>query len=200
MEDPTGSAISGPPGKGELSRKGRTEPSTPSGSQSISGDPSSPVSRSRRSRRRPRSSRSCLMPGIIRCPESTAIQAGNPDHRGRGEQPAFLPAARVPGSDSGSAWSTLAERCRRRPAQRSLYAAGAVAAVAADGCLSAGRYRCAGRRPAVMAARRASRHECWRRRPPGCPPSWRCRAGSRWPPSLLRGPGPGTVRRGPAHD
>ena len=33
-------AISRPPGKGELSRKGRTEPSTPSRSQSTSGDPS----------------------------------------------------------------------------------------------------------------------------------------------------------------
>jgi hypothetical protein len=119
-----------------------------------------PVSRSRRPRRGPSIREAALMPGIIRCPESTAIQAGNPDHRGRGEEPGVSACSGSRGSDSGSAWSTLAPRCRRRPAQRSLCAAGAEAVVAADGCLPAGRYRCAGRRPAVRAARQRSRHEC----------------------------------------
>ena len=97
MEDPTGSAISGPPGKGELSRKGRTEPSTPSGSQSTSGDPSSPGIAKPPVASWARCSRSCLMPGIIRCPESAAIQAGNPDHRGRGEEPGVSACSAGPG-------------------------------------------------------------------------------------------------------
>ena len=56
------------------------------------------------------------MPGIIRCPESTAIQAGNPDHRGprRGTR-RFCLQRGSRGSGSGSEWSTLAQRCRRRP-------------------------------------------------------------------------------------
>jgi len=44
------------------------------------------------------------MPGIIRCPESTAIQAGNPeiqagnpDHRGRGEEPGASACSAGPG-------------------------------------------------------------------------------------------------------
>ena len=37
------------------------------------------------------------MPGIIRCPESTAIQAGNPDHRGRGEEPGVSACSAGPG-------------------------------------------------------------------------------------------------------
>ena len=84
-------------GKGELSRKGRTEPSTPSRFQSTSGDPSSPgivkppvVSRAPLFVKLPDAR-------IIRCPESAAIQAGNPDHRAEARNPAFLPAARVPG-------------------------------------------------------------------------------------------------------
>jgi hypothetical protein len=69
-------------------RQGRTEPQGPDRGLSRRRGPSRPagtrrpVSRSRRSCRGPRCSRSCLMPGIIRCPESTAIQAGNPDRRG----------------------------------------------------------------------------------------------------------------------
>jgi hypothetical protein len=93
---PTGSAISGPPGKGELSRKGRTEPSTPSRSQSTSGDPSPGIAKPPVASWA-RCSRSCLMPGIIRCPESTAIQAGNPDHRGRGEEPGVSACSAGPG-------------------------------------------------------------------------------------------------------
>jgi hypothetical protein len=96
----------------------------------------------------PRCSRSCLMPGIIRCPNRQQSRLVIPVTGAEARNPAFLPAARVPGSDSGSAWSTLTQRCRR-PAQRSLCAAGAEAVLAADGCLPAGQYRCAGRRPAV---------------------------------------------------
>ena len=96
MEDPTGSVISRPPGKGELSRKGRTEPSTPSRSQPTSGDPSPGIAKPPVASRA-RCSRSCLIPGIIRCPESTAIQAGNPDHRGRGEEPGVSACSAGPG-------------------------------------------------------------------------------------------------------
>ena len=156
MEDPTGSAISGPPVRANLAARAgpslprRPDPSRPAGTRR-------PVSRSRRPRRGPRSSRSCLMPGIIRCPESAAIQAGNPDHRGprRGTRRFCLQrGSRV--RVSGRRGQRSHKRCRRRPAQRSLCAAGAEAVVAADGCQSAGRYRCAGRRPAVMAARRVA--------------------------------------------
>jgi hypothetical protein len=130
------------------------------GPSRLAGTRHRPVSRSRRSRSGPRSSRSCLMPGIIRCPESTAIQAGNPDHPGprRGTR-RFCLQRGSRGSDSGSAWSTLAQR-RRRPAQRSLCATGAEAVVAADGCLPAGRNSLRRQATCGMAARRGSRHEC----------------------------------------
>jgi hypothetical protein len=101
-----------------------------------------PVSRSRRSCRGPRCSRSCLMPGIIRCPESTAIQAGNPDHRGRGEEPGVSACSAGPGfgfrvgvvnartalSSSRSAfplrgWSRGCGGCGRMPAGGSEFAA-----------------------------------------------------------------------------
>ena len=52
--------------------------------------------------RGPRCSRSCLMPGIIRCPESTAIQQVIPITGGRGEEPGVSacsagPGVRIPG-------------------------------------------------------------------------------------------------------
>jgi hypothetical protein len=124
---PAAGGAGGPAGRG---------PSRPAGTRHR------PVSRSRRSRSGPRSSRSCLMPGIIRCPESTAIQAGNPDHRGRGEEPGVSACsaglgfgfrvgvvnARTASSSSRSAfplrdWSRGCGGCGRMPAGGSEFAA-----------------------------------------------------------------------------
>ena len=109
----------------------------------------SPVSRSRRSRSGPRSSRSCLMPGIIRCPESTAIQAGNPDHRSRGEEPGVSacsagPGVRIPGRRGQRSHSVVVvplsvPSARLEPRLWWLRT---------DACRRVG-IRCAGRRPAV---------------------------------------------------
>ena len=148
-------------GKGEMSRKGRTEAFH---AVEVPVDQRGPViARYREAAGRvagPGGSRSCLMPGIIRCPESTAIQAGNPDHRGRGEEPGVSACSAGPrGSDSGSAWSTLAQRCRR-PAQRSLCAAGAEAVVAAGRMPAGGSVSLRRQATCGMAARRGSRHEC----------------------------------------
>jgi hypothetical protein len=60
-----------------------------------------PVSRSRRPRRGPSIREAALMPGIIRCPESTAIRPVIPITGAEARNPAFLPAAgpgvRIPG-------------------------------------------------------------------------------------------------------
>jgi hypothetical protein len=140
------------------------------------------------------------MPGIIRCPESTAIQAGNPDHRGRGEEPGVSacsagPGVRIPGRRGQRSHSVVVvplsvPSARLEPRLWWLRT---------DACRRVG-IRCAGRRPAVwrpggdrgtnasgVARRDASR--------PGA--AARDRGGRRL---ACRGPGPGTVRRGPAHD
>jgi hypothetical protein len=95
------------------------------------------------------------MPGIIRCPESTAIQAGNPDHRGRGEEPGVSacsagPGVRIPGRRGQRSHSVVVvvplsvPFARLEPRRWWLRT---------DACRRVG-IRCAGRRPAVMAARR----------------------------------------------
>ena len=182
---PAAGGAGGPAGRG---------PSRPAGTRHR------PVSRSRRSRSGPRSSRSCLMPGIIRCPESTAIQAGNPDHRGRGEEPGVSacsagPGVRIPGRRGQRSHSVVVvplsvPSARLEPRLWWLRT---------DACRRVG-IRCAGRRPAVWrpggdrgtnasgVARRDARR-------PGA--AARDRGGRRL---ACRGPGPGTVRRGPAHD
>jgi hypothetical protein len=126
------------------------------------------------------------MPGIIRCPESTAIQAGNPDHRGRGEEPGVSacsagPGVRIPGRRGQRSHSVVVvplsvPSARLEPRLWWLRT---------DACRRVG-IRCAGRRPAVWRPG-GDRGTNASGVAPGCPPSWRCRAGSRWPPPGLRG-------------
>jgi hypothetical protein len=73
--------------------------------------------------------------------------------------------------------------------------------MAADGCLSAGRYRCAGRRLAVMPGRAAIAARMLAASPAGMPAVLvlprGITAATAWPAGGLA---QGQVRRGPAHD
>ena len=183
-------------GKGELSRKGRTEAFHAVEVPVDQRGPVRPVSRSRRSCRGPRCSRSCLMPGIIRCPESTAIQAGNPDRRGRGEDPGVSACSAGPGfgfrvgvvnartalsSSSRSAfplrgWSRGGGGCGRMPA------GGSVSLRRQATCGDGG--------PEGIAARMLAAS------PAGMPAVLALPRGITVAAASPAGPGPGTVRRG----